>query len=78
MTQTTLTSELNAHLHAGGYPIRFISADEMAYHQARASHLRAEAFNAWIGAAARGIARLFRPAPVLPNRRQGGKLVTAE
>jgi hypothetical protein len=78
MTQTNLTSELNAHLHAGGHPIRFISADEMAYYQARASLLRAEAINIWIGAGARGIASLFRPASVLPNRRHGGKLVTAE
>lgn len=78
MTQTTLISELNTHLHAGGHPIRFISADEMAYHRARASLLRAETFNAWIGAGARGIASLFRPAPALPNRRLGGKLVTAE
>ena len=78
MTQTNLISDLDAHLQAGGYPIRFISADEMAYHQARASQLRAEAFNAWIGAGTRSIASLFRPAPVLPNRRLGGKLVTAE
>ena len=78
MTQTSLTSELNTHLHAGGYPIRFVSADEMAYYQARAALLRAEAFNAWFRAGANGIASLFRPAALLPNRRRGGKLVTAE
>ena len=78
MTQTDLTSELNAHLHAGGHPIRFVSADEMAYYQARAAHLRADAFNAWFRAGARGVASLFRPAAALPNRRMGGKLVTAE
>lgn len=78
MTQTDLTSELTAHLHAGGYPIRFISADEMAYYQARASRLRADALNAWFQAGARGIAGLLAPAAVLPNRRHGGKLVTAE
>lgn len=78
MTQTTLTTDLNDHLHAGGYPIRYVSADEMAYHQARAAHLRADALNAWFRAGAKGIAALFQPAPALPNRRLGGKLVTAE
>ncbi len=78
MTQTHLTSELNHHVRRVGYPIRYVSADEMAYHRARATLLRAEAFNAWFRAGAGGLARLFRPAASLPNRRVGGKLVTAE
>lgn len=78
MTQTTLTSDLEAHLHVSGHLIRFVSPDEMAYHQARASVLRAEAITTWLRAGARGIASLFHPAPVLPNRARGGKLLAAE
>lgn len=77
MIQTSLTTDV-AHLRAGGIPIRFVSADEAAYYRSRAEVLRAEAIDAWIGAGARGIARLFRFAPVLPNRSRGGKLVAAE
>ena len=78
LTQTTLTTELDAHLHAGGTPIRYISADEAAFYRSRAEILRGQAIEKAFRAAAGSIARLFRTAPVLPNRRRGGKLVTAE
>lgn len=78
MTQTTLTAELDAHLHPGGTPIRYISADEAAFYRSRAEILRGEAIEKTLRAAARGIARLFRTAPALPDRSRGGKLVTAE
>ena len=78
MITTPLTTELDAHLHVGGTPIRYISADEAAFYRSRAEILRGEAIGKTLRAAVRAVAHLFRTAPVLPDRRRGGKLVTAE
>lgn len=77
MTQS-LTHDLDTHvdLAAGQSPVHYISADEMAYHRARAAALRAATIGRIVS---RLLAFLFdAPAAALPNHRIGGKLVTAE
>jgi hypothetical protein len=52
--------------------IRYVSAEEMAFHAARARELRAEAMQAFFA----GLFRLFRPVPAA--RIRATALVTAK
>jgi hypothetical protein len=60
MTQL-LTSQIESRFQTVGQPIRYISADEMAYLRARASSLRAESNRALFDSLVARIAATFRP-----------------
>lgn len=73
---TKLTTQTTVHTIQTAIPARCISAEEMAFHTARAQSLRAEAMQAFFG----GIFSLFRPAAGATGsaRIQGASLVTAK
>lgn len=76
MTEASLTVELEAHLPAGGAPIRYISADEAAFYRSRAEILRGAAIDRTLRVAARALVRLFRGS--VPQRlRRPDRMVTA-
>lgn len=70
-----MTTKLTTQTIQQAIPARHISAEEMAFHTARAQSLRAEAMQAFIG----GIFSLFRPAGAAGSARvRGASLVTAK
>lgn len=60
MTQS-LISQIENRFQTVGQPVSYISADEMAYLQARARSLRTESGRALFDGIASRIAGLFRP-----------------
>lgn len=60
MTQS-LMSQIETRFQTVGQPVSYISADEMAYLQARARTLRAESNKALFDGLTRRIAGLFQP-----------------
>lgn len=73
MTQS-LISQIENRFQTVGQPVSYISADEMAYLQARARALRAESGKALFDGLASRIAGLFRPA----EWQASGRIVTVE
>jgi hypothetical protein len=77
MTQShslALMSQIETRFQTVGQPVRYISADEMAYLQARARSLRAESNRALFDGIAARIAGLFRPT----EWQSSGRIVTVE
>lgn len=77
MTQNhslALVSRIENRFQTLGQPVSYISADEMAYLQARARSLRTESSRALFDGMASRIAGLFRPAEWQASTR----IVTAE
>lgn len=60
MTQS-LMSQIETRFQTVGQPVSYISADEMAYLQARARSLRADSNKALFDGLAERITSLFRP-----------------
>lgn len=60
MTQS-LMSQIETRFQTAGQPVSYISADEMAYLQARARRLRAASNKALFDGLTSRIAGLFRP-----------------
>ncbi|MEK9970186.1 MAG: hypothetical protein VW600_13685 [Ferrovibrio sp.] len=61
MTQS-LIAQIENRFQTVGQPVSYISADEMAYLQAQARQLRAEAGKAWFDSTVARLASLIRPA----------------
>lgn len=61
-TATNLMTDIDKRFDASAIqsPVRYISADEMAYLRSRAVTLRSEASKAFFGTIASGVAGLFR------------------
>lgn len=77
MTQNqslALMSQIETRFQTVGQPVRYISAGEMAYLQARARRLRAESNRALFDGLAARLAGLFRPTEWQASRR----IVTVE
>lgn len=74
-TQTqSLIAQIENRFQTVGQPVSYISADEMAYLQARARALRAESGKALFDGLAGRIAGLFRPT----EWQASGRVVTVE
>lgn len=73
MTQS-LMSQIETRFQTVGQPVSYISADEMAYLQARARSLRAESNKALFDGLTCRIAGLFRPT----EWQASGRVVTVE
>jgi hypothetical protein len=73
MTQS-LMSQIETRFQTVGQPVSYISADEMAYLQARARSLRAESNKALFDGLATRLAGLFRPT----EWQASGRVVTVE
>ncbi len=74
-TQTqSLIAQIENRFQTVGQPVSYISADEMAYLQARARVLRAESNKALFDGLAARIAGLFRPT----EWQASGRIVTVE
>jgi hypothetical protein len=76
MTQS-LMSQIETRFQTVGQPVRYISADEMAYLQARARALRAESDKALFDGAAARFASLFRQVRRMAEW-QSARIVTVE
>lgn len=77
MTQAqtqSLMSQIEDRFRTVGQPIRYISADEMAYLRARAHSLRAESNKALFDAIIARLAGLFRS----PEWQASGRIVTVK
>ncbi len=72
MTQS-LMSQIETRFQTAGQAVSYISADEMAYLQARARSLRAESNKALFDGIAARLASLFRP-----TEWQSARVVTVE
>lgn len=73
MTQS-LMSQIENRFQTVGQPVSYISADEMAYLQARARSLRTESNKALFDGLAVRLAGLFRPT----QWQSSGRIVTVE
>jgi hypothetical protein len=73
MTQS-LISQIETRFQTVGQPVSYISADEMAYLQARARSLRAESNKALFDGLTGRIVNLFRPT----EWQASGRIVTVE
>jgi len=73
MTQS-LMSQIETRFQTAGQAVSYISADEMAYLQARARHLRAESNKALFDGLVARIAAAFRPT----EWQASGRIVTVE
>jgi hypothetical protein len=73
MTQS-LMSQIETRFQTVGQPVSYISADEMAYLQARARSLRAESNKALFDGLAARLAGLLRPS----EWQASGRIVTVE
>ena len=73
MTQS-LISQIENRFQTVGQPVRYISADEMAYLQARARSLRAHSNQALFDGIIARIAGAFRPT----EWQASGRIVTVE
>lgn len=78
MTQSqSLMSQIENRFQTLGQPVSYISADEMAYLQARARVLRSESSRALFDDALTRIAGLFR-SPARPAQWNARRVVTVE
>lgn len=77
MTQS-LMSQIENRFQTAGQPVSYISADEMAYLQARARALRAESGKALFDGLAGRLAGLFRQQSRMAEWQASGRVVTVE